>query len=304
MNILFVVAMSLISRNSLAINKGVYGTDNRREIYSVKNVSMQEQALSVAAYISSKRLTPVKGGYKLSTKKLRESIPLCYGENYVDQSAVATCTGFLVAPNLLITAGHCMTEINSCTSLNKWVFDYQEGVFNPDKISSEDVYSCKKILGIQLDSDSKLDYAVIQLDRNVKGRVPLSYRKKGKINDYSSVYVIGHPSGLTAKFSDDAKVYENDNRIYFKADLDTFGGNSGSPIFNESTGVVEGILVRGDKDYVLDSSRTCLNVNRCRSISLECSSSGEEACKGESATRISLIPLDLYKIMAGNSLVQ
>lgn len=297
----FILAATLISRNSYALNKGVYGADNRQEIYSVRDVSMQEQALSVAAHITATRLTPVAGGYKLLTKKLKESIPLCYGQNYVDQSAVANCTGFLVAPNLVVTAGHCMSERNSCSSF-KWVFDYQEGVFNPNKILAENVYSCKKILGLQLDSDSKLDYAVVQLDRKVTGRVPLAYRKKGKVKDFSSVYVIGHPSGLTAKFSDDAKVYENDNRIYFKADLDTFGGNSGSPIFNESTGVVEGILVRGDKDYVLDSSKTCLNVNRCSSISLECSSNGLETCKGESGTRISLIPLDLYKVMAGNSI--
>ena len=37
---------------------------------------------------------------------------------------------------------------------------------------------------------------------------------------------------------------------FFVANLDTYGGNSGSPVFNSDTHEVEGILVRGEADFV------------------------------------------------------
>ena len=39
---------------------------------------------------------------------------------------------------------------------------------------------------------------------------------------------------------------------YFSANLDTYGGNSGSPVFNATDGTVEGILVRGNQDFVIN----------------------------------------------------
>jgi len=39
------------------------------------------------------------------------------------------------------------------------------------------------------------------------------------------------------------------NPIFFDANLDTFGGNSGSPVFDARTNAVVGILVRGADDY-------------------------------------------------------
>ena len=55
--------------------------------------------------------------------------------------------------------------------------------------------------------------------------------------------------------------------------LDTYGGNSGSPVFNAATHEVEGILVRGETDFT--SNGTC-------NVSLVCPTSG---CRGEDVTR-------------------
>ena len=40
------------------------------------------------------------------------------------------------------------------------------------------------------------------------------------------------------------------NNVFFSANLDTYGGNSGSAVFNAVNGQIEGILVRGATDYV------------------------------------------------------
>ena len=64
---------------------------------------------------------------------------------------------------------------------------------------------------------------------------------------------------------------------YFVANLDTYGGNSGSAVFNAKTGVIEGILVRGENDYVYKGN--------CR-VSNVCASDG---CRGEDVTKLSAI---------------
>ena len=50
--------------------------------------------------------------------------------------------------------------------------------------------------------------------------------------------------------SHNAEVLKNDGLTWFMANLDSFEGNSGSAVFNELTGEVEGILVRGKPDSI------------------------------------------------------
>lgn len=46
-------------------------------------------------------------------------------------------------------------------------------------------------------------------------------------------------------------------RDFFMASLDAFVGNSGSPVFNKETGLVEGILVEGAEDFKEDPELLC-----------------------------------------------
>jgi hypothetical protein len=62
------------------------------------------------------------------------------------------------------------------------------------------------------------------------------------------------------KIAPNASVRSNVFVDYFGANLDAFGGNSGSPVFNENTGEVEGILVRGYQDYGWNGSCYVSNV--------------------------------------------
>jgi len=61
---------------------------------------------------------------------------------------------------------------------------------------------------------------------------------------------------------------------WFTADLDTYGGNSGSPVFNARTHEVDGILVRGEMDFEFHSG--CQKSKRC----------GKNDCRGEEVTHI------------------
>ena len=72
--------------------------------------------------------------------------------------------------------------------------------------------------------------------------------------------VIGYPSGLPVKIAfGDETVLMRKEGPWLIANLDTYGGNSGSPVFN-AQGEVEGILVRGAVDYRFGG--VCFRSNR------------------------------------------
>jgi hypothetical protein len=123
------------------------------------------------------------------------------------------------------------------------------------------------------------DHALIQLDRVVKGRTPLKYRSEGTAAVGDELVVIGHPMGLPTKIADGAKIRSNNHPHYFVATLDTFGGNSGSAVFNTATGIVEGILVRGETDYKFNRDKMCSEIFVC----------AEDECRGEDVSRITSI---------------
>jgi hypothetical protein len=66
-----------------------------------------------------------------------------------------------------------------------------------------------------------------------------------------------YPCGLPIKFADGAKVTLNTNDQFFKATLDAYGGNSGSPVFG-SNNIVEGVLVRGKPYFMPLPKSNCM----------------------------------------------
>ncbi|MBT3585215.1 MAG: trypsin-like peptidase domain-containing protein [Halobacteriovoraceae bacterium] len=265
--------------------KVAYGDDNRQEVADTQNSLHAKLALSTAAQIKWSKMNKTRRGYELPTKTLRETFNVCRTERYAKQLAAARCSGFLVAPDLLVTAGHCVPSQSHCNDY-AWVFDYREGEIGSGSVSKKSVYKCKKILNQKLDSFAKADYALVQLDREVDDREPLTFRTEGKVSTGTELVVIGHPSGLPTKIAGDASVHANSHQEYFVSDLDTFGGNSGSAVFDAKTGLVEGILVRGAKDYI-NSAAGCRVVNNCSKI-------GASGCGGESVSRITRVNIPKY----------
>lgn len=257
--------------------KVIYGDDNRVDPENSENALHLDLSKSTAAQILSSNLTAHKSVFLLKNETLQEAMNVCPEEKFSQQNAVARCSGFLVGPDLIVTAGHCVASQFYCDSY-RWVFDYKSDEVGDLEVSKNNVYKCKKILVQELDSAVKSDYALIQLDRAVTDREALSFRTKGKVATGTELVVIGHPSGLPTKISAGATVKENDHDQYFKSDLDTFGGNSGSAVFDSRTGDVEGILVRGARDYIM-SPKGCLKVNECKDMT-------QPGCYGESVSRI------------------
>lgn len=274
----------------IAIDKVIYGTDDRRDIFEETNPMYLDLASSTAAMIDNNKIKSADDGFVVGGTTLAER-GICADAKFANQATTANCSGFLVGEDLLVTAGHCIKTQNDCAN-SKWVFGYghQTSDISTDiKVGGDDVYACESIVERSLEVGSKMDYALIKLNRKVVGRAVLKVRTEGKIDAGQKIVVIGHPTGLPTKIADNAWVRNNSNDVYFVANLDTFGGNSGSAVFDAETGVVEGILVRGEADYVYDWNKGCRVPKQCEN----------DSCRGEDVTRITNIP-SLMKILTSN----
>lgn len=285
MKLWITLSVFVSSLSALAYDLPIYGVDNRKDVYETSNRSYLELAKSTAAMINNDSLTLKKSStgnkfYQIEIYSLKDVWALCPSERFLKQPTAAKCSGFLISPTKLVTAGHCISSNSDCKKL-KWVFDYKMASANQTefKVPVESVYTCTKVLAQEYNNETKSDFALVELDRPVTGRRPLKFRQYGKAAVGDELVVIGHPSGLPTKIADGAKVLSTENK-YFLANLDSFSGNSGSAVFNVKTEEVEGILVRGARDYIPVYEKKCFVARKC----------GDGECKGEASSYITNVP--------------
>lgn len=288
----------------------VYGQDDRKDVYQTSNALHLTLAKSSAGMI--KKSMFVKGALAntfdlQNTTTLERGANVCTSEKFTQQSLAPICSGFLIGPDTLITAGHCYnsfdTPENVCKSF-AWVFDYEMKSATHDptkKISIANIYNCKSVSSVQ--RDSLYDFAIIKLDRKVVGRTPLKFRSSGKLANTAALVVIGHPTGLPTKISANGKVTLNTEVTRFSTTLDTFHGNSGSAVFDSTTGQVEGILIMGKNDYrpsLVSNPRSCQVANICDETASNCTAGVETGTigKGEVVLRIEKINAQITKALA------
>jgi V8-like Glu-specific endopeptidase len=258
------LAAAPICAQGVAGPKVIYGTDDRIDVYQETRSERLAWVAATCGLVSASDLTlNGDGTYTLLTNDfiVLGRVP-CEGEPFADQPTAPFCSGFLAAEDVVATAGHCMDT--GRLSSTRYVFGFQmtDATTPVITLQADQVYSGIEI--IERRYESSYDYTVVRLDRPVTapGASPLPIRRSGVIPLGAQVGVIGHPTGLPLKlsFGDDTVVYNNTPAPYFVANLDTYGGNSGSPVFNVSTGLVEGVLVRGARDY--NAVGSCFESNR------------------------------------------
>lgn len=256
--------------------KVIYGDDNRADVYEIQDAVVREVANSTVAIIHKKFLKPDGNGrFIFTSTRFGPSQEMCSEEPYFDQPDAAICSGSLVGEDLIATAGHC---VNHSTCKNYYyVFGYQMSDLKtaPESFSAEEIYTCKGIVAREYSNDE--DFALLRLNRPVLNHRPLTLQRANAERG-DEVYVVGHPSGLPTKVAGGAIVRKQEGR-FFTANLDSYGGNSGSAVLNARTHEVVGILVRGSQDFKYDQARMCYRSNVC----------DNNGCGGEDVTNISYI---------------
>ena len=301
-NILILFAiLFMIPESSFAGVKAIYGDDNRKDYYETAPVR-QQLSDSVVSFWKSGDVINKGVMSELEVSIFGRYYNLCDGERFENQYLGAFCSGALISDDLVMTAAHCVKTEDACKN-TKLVFGFkvsaagQPGTYD---IPSSDVYSCKKIeasfyhgrdteTGHQ-GENALSDYAIIRLDRKVSGHKPLAINWGKGLKEGDGIFVIGYPTGIPLKVADGAKVRSAKYSAFYQTDLDTFGGNSGSPVFNEKTNAIEGILVRGGADFV-NTPEGCKAYAK----------TGQNEGRGEDVTKVSEAIPSLMKLLGQNN---
>ena len=269
---LSLIAILAYSTKLFAAPEVVYGLDDRMDYLHMTPVHA-ELSKATAVMVNNIRLKKSEDHYLLSKKTLKD-YGVCSDQRFIDQPIAGSCTGFLIGPKTLVTAGHCIQTMSDC-KIHRWLFNYQYEKNFSYEVNSEDVYTCIKIIKRGFTHSKAIDFAIVELDREKSDVTPLKLRSSGSISTNDKTFVIGYPTGLPVKYAGHGSVRTVKNHS-FVTNLDTFAGNSGSPVFNEQTLTVEGILIRGENDYIYDPKRDCKKVKICN----------ENRCEGETVSSI------------------
>lgn len=277
MGIIFISLIAQISMAQAFWNpSGIYGEDNRLEPYEIQDPILREQGFSSVALVGKKKYQENSdGSLELNRESYGQANNLCASEKFVEQLSPAFCSGVLVGRNLVLTAGHCLEKSRDCQN-TRFIFDFensQRGRPALVHVAANLVFRCKNIFV----PSKKLDYALVELDRDVPDRRPQKFERSEEIELGLEVGAVGYPQGLPMKFVDSAKVRKV-SKNHFETNLDTYSGNSGSPVFERISGRLLGILIEGDDDFV-KTKEGCF-------ISKHCS---DQSCSGEKVLKVNAI---------------
>ncbi len=287
------VTSAILSTQAFAGGKAIYGEDDRVELFSAspQTARLADSVVSLWKY-NQAQIDPVSGTLSLQTQKSADEFNLCPGERFSEQQGGGYCTGVLVGDDLVLTAGHCLIE-QECEG-TKIVFGFairKAGGKAPVKMGAADVYSCKQVVSHFIGKDPAPEYTLLRLDRPVVGHKPLAINRNGSLKKGDKVMVLGHPLGLPLKIADGA-VRDASPETHFVAGLDAFIGNSGAPVFNAATGLIEGILIFGEKDF--------------RAAPAGCNTAAiypQDGGGGELVTKISVVKSFIPELPGGNNTV-
>lgn len=281
---IFLLFLCMVATFSSHAQRGrvIYGKDDRIDPYLVQDAQLLELTKSTVAVVRRSSLVSARLGnqnlYQLKTRHYGQTYGLCTNERFFDQPLGAFCSGSLIAPNLILTAGHCIEDTSVC-SKTSFVFNFSMKSENETATTfeAEDVVHCKKVITSIVNNNGE-DFAIIEIDRPVTHVEPLKLSSNANLKVGTPLVVIGHPSGLPVKIASGGKVRNlMGNTGYFTTNLDTYGGNSGSAVFNIETGEIEGVLVRGEVDFVRQGN--CKTSKVCT----------EDGCRGEDVTKASFV---------------
>jgi hypothetical protein len=237
-------------------NALVHGQDDRMEPYELDDEELRVLAERRAVAIMFPEA--LSADLALDAPNLAEVQGLCSGQRFADQPSAAVCSGLLWAPDLVLTAAHCVRNV-PCEEM-RLVLGYavqpggELGALHPEL-----VFSCEEVVAAEHSSASsmeRIDFAWIRLDRaaaQLDANEAIAVRDPSdRLEPGEPLISFGFPSGLPLKIDSGAQVVDarDTTRDYFIATTDSFHGSSGAPVFDAALRLV-GVHSRGAMDYEL-----------------------------------------------------
>lgn len=174
---------------------------------------------------------------------------MCEDEKFSKDNKILTanCSGTLVAPNVVLTAQHCMgpNPADYCQRAN-YLFGVTAKNTGNSFSTDKSFRTCSKVIAtggydtIKFTNPGK-DWALIELNSPVEGAEVAKIAPKGLPKKGETVYTIGTPQGIPAIKSTGKIDYVDKEGRGIKTDMDVVGGNSGGGVFN-SKGELIGVV--------------------------------------------------------------
>lgn len=260
--------------------KSIYGEDNRHFVTELNSEDFK-YSMPVGAMIAQSTISySILDSIFFRPQTLNEGLNVCIDEKYSRMPYLSKCSGVLVAKNLVLTAGHCVKNMDDCHNYF-WYFDYLNSSDlinskNEIEIKNESVYHCKKIVEHMdvTNLNGTIDYTLIELDRKVLNIKPLELPRNILYKKSRNLMVIGHPLGMPKMYTDNFSVRKSNKKSSFIINSDTMSGNSGSAVIDMDSKKLVGILVSGEADFKFDFNENCNRNKICP----------DDACLGETVT--------------------
>jgi len=247
------ILLILLSSQAMAI----YDQDDRVDLYKLNDSKLRQLSKAVAFQIYKDELRgwTFQRYWTIVTRPL-SARGVCENERFADQPTMRNdCSGILVGPKTLLMPGHCITEHYCWNDLFYFMFNYHQedgSALNLER-HKDNFYKCEKVIKRVYDPSTAVSFALIELNREVKGIKPVNISKNIKIGNETELLVVGHPNGLPQKIARDAFVTD-ENKNHFLVNSDIGGASKGSAVFNLETYELEGMLISGSKDFEVSRS--------------------------------------------------
>ena len=254
--------------------------DSRYEIRNLNplfenNISIIKNSESIGCLIDAEQLDYIGDSvFRLDLSRIfGKTYRVCPDEPYYSQPTVGFGTAFFIDNDKIITALHCFDDrkISDVYFVLGYVLSNIDGTISPE-FDNHQVFKIKKVIRKFVE----YDIVILQLDKSYNEFFP-EIARNYEYSIKKPIYALGYPVGLPLKITTNASIKSKPDNLFIYTTLDTYHGNSGSPVFDKETNQIIGVLLEGGTDFVNQG-----NCNR----SYLCASSD---CLGEKVLQLSTI---------------